>query len=325
MSKFLNNVDLNKNELQNARIQNLATAPADPVEGQVYHDTALHKTRFWNGSAWVNVEGVVGTVTSVSGTAPIASSGGATPAISLNDDGVTNAKLADAAANTLKGNATASADNPTDIALAANQFLARSSTGNIAAKSITDAGLSVLDDATVADIRATIGAGTVTGVTGTAPIASSGGAAPAISLNDDGVTNAKLADMAANTMKANATNASANPTDLALTANAFPARSSTGDIAAKTVSDFGLSLIDDANAAAGRATLGLDTATKKYTDAGVAVEMTHGLGTLALVVLVYVTATGEVVYPNITVTSTKVTLTFANAITEDEYTVVAIG
>ena len=52
MAKHLNNLNLNKNELQNAVIQNLATAPASPVAGQVYFDTVANALFVYNGSAW---------------------------------------------------------------------------------------------------------------------------------------------------------------------------------------------------------------------------------------------------------------------------------
>jgi hypothetical protein len=59
--KFLSGIDLNKNYLDNAAIQNLGTAPATPATGQVYYDTsvALKVLRIYDGSNWVSVSGDV--------------------------------------------------------------------------------------------------------------------------------------------------------------------------------------------------------------------------------------------------------------------------
>ena len=53
--KVLTDLNLNQNELQNATIQNLASAPAGPVAGQVYYNTATNKYMGYNGSAWVDL------------------------------------------------------------------------------------------------------------------------------------------------------------------------------------------------------------------------------------------------------------------------------
>ena len=57
--KFLSGIDLNKNYLDNAAIQNLGTAPTTPATGQVYYDTSasLKVLRIYDGSGWVSVSG----------------------------------------------------------------------------------------------------------------------------------------------------------------------------------------------------------------------------------------------------------------------------
>ena len=52
--EFLTGLNLNKNELLNARIQNLSTAPSNPATGQVYFDTSLGVLRQYNGTTWKN-------------------------------------------------------------------------------------------------------------------------------------------------------------------------------------------------------------------------------------------------------------------------------
>lgn len=49
---FGSNVNLNKNELQNPRIHNLAADPGSPVEGQLYYNTVSKKKRTYNGTTW---------------------------------------------------------------------------------------------------------------------------------------------------------------------------------------------------------------------------------------------------------------------------------
>ena len=55
--KFLVNIDLNTNELQNAVVQNLSSAPnSGNKEGRIYYDTNTHKLRYYGANgAWYDL------------------------------------------------------------------------------------------------------------------------------------------------------------------------------------------------------------------------------------------------------------------------------
>lgn len=52
--KSLANFDLTKQQLQNAVLHSLASAPGTPSTGQMYYDTALSAPRWYDGAAWTN-------------------------------------------------------------------------------------------------------------------------------------------------------------------------------------------------------------------------------------------------------------------------------
>lgn len=56
--RYETNIDLNKNELQNAALQKLTAAPSAPVKGQMYFNTTDNRAYIHNGTVWVAMDAV---------------------------------------------------------------------------------------------------------------------------------------------------------------------------------------------------------------------------------------------------------------------------
>ena len=67
--KFLTSIDLSKNELQNAVIQNAGTPPSGPSLGQIYFSTAAseNKLYIYDGTQWEPIDGDIQSVTAGAG------------------------------------------------------------------------------------------------------------------------------------------------------------------------------------------------------------------------------------------------------------------
>jgi len=185
------------------------TAIVSPATGLlVYQNDGSEGFYYYGGSAWKRLD--TGSISGITGTSPILSSGGTTPLISISE-ATTSAAGSMSAADKTKLDA-----------------ISGTNTGNQT-------------------------------ITLTGDVTGSGTGSFAATISSAAVNNSKLENMAANTIKVNNTASSATPSDLSITANTFPARSSSGNLTAKPVTDYGLSILDDTNADAVRTTIGAGT------------------------------------------------------------------
>ena len=126
MSKFYTYIDLKKNELRKARVENLASAPAAPVEGQIYYDTTLQKLGFYNGTGWVYAS-----VTGINGILPIVATMDANGNVDITINPATQTDPGTmSAADKTKLDAATELNTPSTIVL-------RDSNGDFAAHTIT--------------------------------------------------------------------------------------------------------------------------------------------------------------------------------------------
>ncbi len=159
--KFLDAIDLTGLEMNNVLAQNLSSNPTPLGEGQYYYDTTLKVFKYYAGGTkgWITLDGQGGVTGITAGPGLVASS--STGAVTIGPD-YSTAKNIILSATNLAG---------TPVPLEAHIIYSGAKAG-------------VVNYAAVQDLPFTANTGTVTGVTGTAPIASSGGTSPAISISN---------------------------------------------------------------------------------------------------------------------------------------------
>ena len=73
MSKlFSTDIDLQQNEIKKARLENLASAPLNPLVGQLYFNTTESTFKYWNGSVWNSIDEKVQATETLAGVSEIA-------------------------------------------------------------------------------------------------------------------------------------------------------------------------------------------------------------------------------------------------------------
>lgn len=339
--KRLSNLDMAQNEIQNVRIQNLASAPSSPVEGQMYYNTTSDTPFIYANGAWLDmgVQGGSGATdlgATLSASNVIVTSNTGADATIPAVDGTNAGVMTPTQKTKLDGIATGATANSTDATL-----LARANhTGTQTASTISD-----FSSAADARISAAAGVSVASLSGGKVPTSQ----LPAIAIVDVNSVASQAAQLALTAQEGDVairTDLSktyihnggvagtmadwselATPTDTVTSVN-----SQTGAVVL-TKSDVGLSNVDntsDANKPVSTATqTALNAKTTKYTatvGGSTSITVTHNLGSSDVITQVRQASDNAVVECDITnATTNTVTLGFATAPTASSLKVVVIG
>lgn len=129
--RFLTNINLEKNEIQNVVIHKLATAPSTPVDGQIYFNTSDERYYLRQSTGWKDVSGRIDDIVAAAGATYIL--------ITDNGDGTLSLDVA-AATNVQKGLMSSTDKAKLDASTSAatpNAIVQRDASGNFAANNIT--------------------------------------------------------------------------------------------------------------------------------------------------------------------------------------------
>ena len=318
--KFLVNLDLAKNQILNAAIQNLSSAPSSPVAGQVYYNTGDNRIYFWDGTAWIDMSGDIRDVIGGAGLTAATSNGIitldvnvdnstveiATDTIRVKDAGITTAKLANVSTDLTTNSASTAV--PTAAAVKAYVDANVAGLGNLEGAWDASVGTFPVGSAPTAGTKAgdywyVSVAGTVGGV--------------AFNVGDVIIAriNSASTTLASDWIKLEVNRDQATETTLGLAEIATQTEVNTGTDDQRIVTPLKLKTYLDAAVGGYAANVGDATATS--------FTLTHNLGTRDVTVAIYDNATYEEVMADVVATSTTVvTVTFAIAPSSNAYRVV---
>ena len=318
--KFLVNLDLAKNQILNAAIQNLSSAPSSPVAGQVYYNTGDNRIYFWDGTAWIDMSGDIRDVIGGAGLTAATSNGIitldvnvdnstveiATDTIRVKDAGITTAKLANVSTDLTTNSASTAV--PTAAAVKAYVDANVAGLGNLEGAWDASSGAFPVGSAPTAGTKS--GDYWYVSVAGT-----TGGVAFNVGDVIIAKVNSASTSSAADWIQLEVNRDQATETTLGLAEIATQTEVNTGTDDLRIVTPLKLKTYLDAAVGGYAANVGNASATS--------FALTHNLGTRDVTVAIYDNATYEEVMADVVATSTTVvTVTFAIAPSSNAYRVV---